>query len=415
MIETLFRRTSLLIRLQEGPFGPYLEELSTELQQQGYSTHTIRVSLQAADRFTRWLVQQKLTLSDAHKDNQARFLASLGRCPAGGWPSGVQGLHHAIGLLQRKGIVRPPEEFALTSPVEQWLVRFEYYLAHTVGAALHTRQRYGPIVQRFLTGRFGNREPEWLTLQADDLTAFVRQEAIRLQGYGRKVPAVALRAFLRFLVGEGVIRDGLAAAVPTLRQWQHAHLPLPLTAEQVTAVLATCAKHTATDLRDRAILLLLVRLGLRASEVVQLQLDDLDWRASSLRLRVGKTRQERVLPLLAEVGTTLTDYLQHGRPHTTSCQVFLHSAPPHRPFQGASAVSQIAHRRLVRAGVPAQPGLGAHRFRHTIASQMVCVGASFKEVADVLGHHSLQTTGIYAKLNLPALSQVALPWNGGAQ
>src|SRR3954453_6396004 len=116
MIETLFHRTSLLVRLQEGPFGPYLEELSTELQQQGYSTYTIRVSLQAADRFTRWLVQQKLTLSDAHKDNQARFLASLGRCPAGGWPSGVQGLHHAIALLQRKGIVRPPEEFGKSSP-----------------------------------------------------------------------------------------------------------------------------------------------------------------------------------------------------------------------------------------------------------------------------------------------------------
>lgn len=161
-------------------------------------------------------------------------------------------------------------------------------------------------------------------------------------------------------------------------------------------------------------LLLLSRLGLRAKEIVGMQLNDIDWINGSLLVRSTKTHCQRALPLARDVGEALVDYLQHGRPTTASRTVFLTHRAPFLPLKGASAVTSAVKRLLAKAGIERRSS-GAHLFRHTAATQMVNRGASFKEVADVLGHQKLQTTTIYAKLDLAALSEVALPWPGGAQ
>ena len=242
-------------------------------------------------------------------------------------------------------------------PIEQWLLRFDGYLQRVVGAAPSTRQRYRPLLSRFLVSRFGSNEPDWSNLLADDLTLFAQTEATRAKGFGRKVPGAALRSFLRFLVAEGLVRDGLSAAIPSPRQYLHSTLPARATSEQVAAVLACCQDGTSVGLRDHAVLLLLTRLGLRALEITRLTLEDLDWREGRVRIRAGKTHRERVLPLSEDVGLALASYLRHGRPPTAARAVFLDAQPPNRPWCGASAVSQLAHRRLMRAGFPAQPWL----------------------------------------------------------
>ncbi len=145
-----------------------------------------------------------------------------------------------------------------------------------------------------------------------------------------------------------------------------------------------------------------------------MSLDDIDWLGGRIVLTPGKTHRERILPLSTEVGSALAAYVIGGRPKSDSRIFFLRSLPPYEPLEGASAVSRIARRRLLESGYPAGPRIGAHLFRHTVASAMVCHGATFKDVADVLGHRSLQTTSIYAKLDLAALSKVALPCSGGA-
>jgi integrase/recombinase XerD len=161
--------------------------------------------------------------------------------------------------------------------------------------------------------------------------------------------------------------------------------------------------------------LLLARLGVRANEVVRLRLKDVDWRSGKIFIRPGKTHNERVLPLSQEVGDALAEYLTKARPQSESLRLFLNYRPPFLPLAGASAVSKIAKRALLNSGFEQGPLIGAHNFRHTVASAMVSKGASFKDVADVLGHQSLETTGIYAKLDLKALAKVALPWRGGAK
>jgi site-specific recombinase XerD len=205
----------------------------------------------------------------------------------------------------------------------------------------------------------------------------------------------------------------LEAAAPSPPPWKYAALPLRLTPEEVEQVLAVYHEGSALSVRNRAILFLLARLGLRAQDVVSLSFDNIHWAEGRLDLQPGKSRRARTLPLPQDVGQAMVAYVQSGRPPSASRQVFVRSRPPFRSLTSA-AVWAIVRQAFTRAGIVVPPGVASHIFRHTVASQMVNHGASFKDVADVLGHQSIQTTGIYAKLELEALAAVALPWGGGA-
>jgi len=200
---------------------------------------------------------------------------------------------------------------------------------------------------------------------------------------------------LRFLISEGQVTIGLEAAVPMPRQWALASLPHHLSKEQVSQVLAVCRNTKPNELRNTAVVLLLAWLGLRAGEVASLCLEDIHWAEGRLLIRAGKSHQERTLPLGEQMGRGLVEYLQHRRPRTVHRHVFLQCHAPYGPLTNV-AISHIARRALQRAGITVtRPG--AHVFRHTVATEMVRGGASFPQVADVLGHESLQTTAIYAK------------------
>ncbi len=295
---------------------------------------------------------------------------------------------------------------------DPWLADYDDHLQRVVGAAPATRQRYGTTVRRFLSSCFGTGTPDWAILSVETVVDFIRQETATKTGHGRSAPAVAVRSFLRFLAVRGVVPAGLDRAIPAIRRWRHASLPPRLSTAQVDQLVAAVGAGP-TARRDRAILLLLARLGMRAGEVVRLDLDDLDWRNGLVRLPIGKGRRERVLPLPQEVGAALADYLRHDRPAAQSRRVFLKATPTAQPFGGPAAISRLVKRRLARAGVSLPGRIGAHLLRHTAASQMANRGASFKDIADVLGHQSLQTTALYAKLDLDTLAGVALPWIGG--
>lgn len=179
-------------------------------------------------------------------------------------------------------------------------------------------------------------------------------------------------------------------------------------------MLAVYHDGTAIALRNRAVLFLLARLGLRAQDVVSLCLDDIDWADGRIDLRPGKSRRARNLPLPHDVGQAVVSYVQGGRPQSASRQVFLRTRPPFRSLT-SGAVGVIVRDAFKHAGIVVPPGVASHIFRHTVASRMVNHGTSFKDVADVLGHQSIETTGLYAKLDLEALAAVALPWGGEAQ
>jgi len=190
-------------------------------------------------------------------------------------------------------------------------------------------------------------------------------------------------------------------------------IPRAIPADQVPQLLTSINRHTAIGRRDYAILLLLARLGLRSCEVAFLDLDDIDWKAGRFSVR-GKSGRRTELPLPNDVGKAIVEYLQHGRPQSTSRRVFLRGKAPIRGFLGQSAIGSLVRHALKRAGIHA-PTMGAHQFRHALAVHMLRQGASLAEIGEVLGHRNPQTTTIYAKVDLDALRKLALPWPGGVR
>jgi integrase/recombinase XerD len=415
MIDTYFSRTSTLDHLRSGPLGADLDALASDLQRQGYARDSIRHYLRGCDQFARWLVQHGHAVTEVTPPLVQRYISELKRSPSGALPKAAEGLSHLHTYWQQQHRLPAAYPPAPETAAEQWLRRYAQYLEQVCGMATSTRHHYVRMARRFLTACFGTRPVEWQALQAHHVADFVRHEAATKHGGGRKLPSTTVRSVLRFLVFSGDLAPGLEAAALTPRQWTHATLPACLTPDEVDRVLALATDETPAALRNRAILMLLARLGLRAHEVSALCLEDLNWPEAHLLIRSRKSHHERILPLAHDVGMSVADYLRRGRPATTSRVVFVHGRAPFAPFADAAAISRIAARACVRAGVTGHPRLGAHAFRHTAASTMVNRGASFKEVADILGHQSLQTTSIYAKLDLDALAAVALPWIGDGQ
>jgi len=222
-----------------------------------------------------------------------------------------------------------------------------------------------------------------------------------------------VRSFLQYGRYLGDIRADLHASVPTVANWSMAGIPKSISASQVHSLLAQCDRRTAIGRRDYAVLLLLARLGLRGGEVVELTLDDLDWDEGAIRIRGPARRCDR-LPMPADVGAALVDYLRDGRPACPARNVFIRSRAPRRGLLGPSAVSCIVFRALRRAGIESHCK-GAHLLRHSLATQMLGNGASLSEIGEILRHRNPQTTTIYAKVDLASLHALALPWPGGVQ
>ena len=301
-----------------------------------------------------------------------------------------------------------------TGSIEDLLADFDQHLEGQRGCTEGTRKHYQREARALLARVFPDQRINWVELSAEQVAEFVSGRAQKLSLVSRQNPATAIRSFLRFLIGEGLIRAGLEGAIPPIWRSKHATIPRHVSVEQLESMLASCSPDGPLAMRDRAMILLSARLGLRPSEVLRLVLQDLDWTTGCVLIRAGKTGRERVLPLPEDAGAALASYLHKARPVSTERAVFLSSAPSHPPLRGNGFVAKLVNRLLRQAGIGA-PCSGAYVLRHTLATTMVRRGASFKQVADILGHSSLTTTGIYAKLDLPSLAQVALPWPGGAQ
>lgn len=226
---------------------------------------------------------------------------------------------------------------------------------------------------------------------------------------GLKRTVTTLRSWLRYHAAMGWCDPGLVAAVPTIADWKSHHLPRGLKSADVERLLAACDPSTATGRRDRAILLLLARLGLRAEDVRSLRFEQIDWARGRIAL-TGKGRRESRLPLPQEVGDALLAWLENGRPLVGDPHVFLRYTAPWRPFTESAAISKIVRRAILRAGLKDVPSHGAHLLRHSAARAALEDGASLEAIGTMLRHRSIETTARYAKVDLKALGAIAQPW-----
>ena len=410
MIEVLFKQRSTLDRLQSGPLAQYLPSIADALHQEQYPPETIRRYLRVADGLGRWLSKRGLTLAEKDETILALYRARTGRRKKGQLRAAGRGLTKVLALLRRQHVVSSAR---IAETEDDTLVAaFNAHLQHVAGLMPGTRSQYLRHATLFLKAVFSTARFDVTKVTPEAITDFVRGQAAKLKPSSCAAPATSMRVFLRFLITYHGLPVGVVGAVPTIRQWKLASLPRHLSAEDVDRALATCDEQSPVGKRDRAILLLLVRLALRAGEVGRLRLSDVDWREGEVRIHSPKSARERKLPLPCDVGQSLAEYVQNGRPRNAQPFLFLRTRAPFSPITGSSTVSCIAKRHLKLAGISIR-GLSAHSFRHTAATRMVRRGVGFKQVADVLGHRLLETTNIYAKLDEDSLHRVALPWPGG--
>lgn len=426
MIDQAFTCPRVRARLRRNLLCDLLDDYVGQLQTRGYSRNTIRNFLGVVEHFGSWLRAHRHSLSDVNPELIHSFLyVHLPKCrcsrPS---PNKIEMVRPALNYLLR--LMRDRENsFAQagvrlrsfagclllerTDRIAAILDSFCRHLRETHGQSEATTRARAYFARKFLEKKFGQGPLRWNTLRPDDVISFVVGYAKRWRRTSTVVVATSLRSFLRYLQVRGWCKPVLIAAIPRLAKWRLSRLPRVMSDEQLNAFLAAFDQSTARGRRDYAMALCQVDLGLRACEVAGLRLEDLDWNLATLRTPAGKIGRHRELPLTARAGRAIADYLRHGRPTTCCRHVFVR----HQLLQGTPLNTAVIQTAMHRAYVQV-PGcehwVGTHALRHTAATRLYRHGAKLKEVADVLGHRSLDTTGIYIKVDLPRLTAVALPW-----
>lgn len=392
-----------------GPLKPYARGYATELSQQGYTRFSAGSQMRLAAHLSRWMESEDLDETALTPIAVETFMVAR---RAAGYVDhrSSRALGPLLGYLRELGAAPCVPPVVAITPEEVLLKRYRRYLTMERGLVASTVRYYIDMVRPFLAARVTDGVIDLEHLGAGDVTAFVLAECFRLSVPSAKLMVTALRSLLTFLHVDGVLEWSLTAAVPSVAGWRLAGLPRALEPDQVRRLLASCDRSTLAGSRDFAILTLLSRLGLRACEVAALELEDLDWRAGEILVRGKGDRQER-LPLPTDVGDAVAAYLRHGPPERVACRrVFVRVQAPLGPMT-SSAVTQAVHAAGQRAGLG---NIGAHRLRHTAATEMLRAGAPLTEIGQMLRHRRLHSTAIYAKTDRESLRILALPWPGGA-
>jgi site-specific recombinase XerD len=407
MLETYFPASKMPEHLRSGPSGPYLDGFAAALERQGYSADTAVRYVRAAAHLGHVLAPSGALPCEI--DLQA-FGKHLRTCRCSRSKGGRRNHHTIYGarLFQRHlveiGVCRPA---AVAMPIEsQLVIGFKAWLRKHRGASDATIKLYARDAGRLLPA-LGEDPTSW------DAAAIRRTFMDRASTSGRgtvEKMTASLRAFLRYLAVEGRCRAGLDGAVPAYAHWRLADMPRYLAPDQVNRLIAACDGAAPARRRDRAIVLLLVRLGLRAGDVAQLRLVDIEWQTGSLRV-TGKSRYEVRLPLPQDVGDAIAAYLECRPSLSPSDHVFLRTIAPCRPFRKGDGISSVVKRLMKRAGI-VTPIKGAHTLRHTAATEMLRHGVPLEKIGQVLRHRGVDTTAYYAKADVALLKQIAQPWQG---
>lgn len=391
-----------------GPLAPFAEAYRRELAQRGYTSLTTVSQLRQVARLSRWLQDRGLGAGELDAGRVEEFLTFQ----RGGGGSRSQwsrpGLLCLLDVLHALGVVTCEERVEPVSPIEVLLADYEGHLLTERGLVPGTVKGYVSHARGFLDG-LDDAGQGLAGVTAAEVTSAVLRRSDTVSVATTQYYVSGLRSFLRFCFVEGLVdRDLSQAALPVTGR-RRSSLPKGIAKADADALLRSCDRRTGLGRRDYAVIVTLLRLGLRAGELAGLRLDDIDWRAGEVMVRGKGGRQDR-LPLPAEVGEAIAGYLKRGRPASDLREVFLRARAPFGPIE-PSTVRSTVRRACRRAGIAE---LGAHRLRHTVACEMVAAGVPLVQIAQVLRHNSLQTTAVYARVDIEQLRLLAAPWPGGA-
>lgn len=395
-------------RLRRGPAGIHLDTFADWLADRCYAVATIRSYILAADRFMVWwnCASNGGALPTPNHSSLAAYRAHLtdgdhGDARAHQCSNAYCGARRFLLFLRQLGAI--PHTDPGDRPQLELERRFRNWMRQHRGVRDITLDGYGRVVDRLLKDI--GTEPSLYT--AAQLRAFVHSQSQGCSHSKADTVVTAVRTFVRFLIASQECPDNLQHAIPRVAGWRQAALPRFLEPADIERIIGACDPMTPLGARDRSILLLLARLGLRAGDVAGLRLVDIDWPHGRIRVS-GKSRHTTWLPLPQDVGDALLHYLATGRRAIVSDGVFVTTRAPYTPFISRQ-VSSTAERAIRRAGVEA-PSLGAHLFRHSAATAWLRQGLTLQAIGTLLRHRDVDTTAIYAKVDVDLLSQIAMPW-----
>jgi len=409
MLEHYFKTQSALVHTRPGPAGPFLEGFAEVLAKEQFAVVTVEGNLRAAAHLGTWMESKGLSIRDLDDPLFMEFIRHLANCSCF---TGVScnraknrevraGARRFLAHLRRLGGVSPAPAKA---DLPELVVKFEQWLLFHRGLMASTVAQYRPTIIGLL-GELG--DPAGFTLAA--LRRFVAERSVQIGPEHAKAVLSKIRMFLRFLANQGQCEPSLADGIPPIAHWRLTSLPAYMPPGDVEMILNAPDPSSPVGLRDRAILLLLARLGLRAGDIIHMRLEDIDWASGTFGIN-GKERRPGRLPLPQEVGDALLDYLSKGRPKANCDHVFLSARPPYGPLRTSSAVSDLVVFAANRVGVALPAGQMAHALRHSLATGLVRSGVPFPVIRAVLRHRGDDTTATYAKVDLPSLRKIAQPW-----
>jgi site-specific recombinase XerD len=401
--------------IESAPVGPlytYIEPYIAFVSELGFAPRSVYEQIRIIVMFSRSLLRSGCQIRALDESVIERFLHHELR---GRWPhvAAPATLRRLLALLRRVGAVPPGKPAPLRSPAQQLIDNYQCFLVEERALSPATANSWVRFIDKFLSERFGVSALKFSELQATDITVFVQRHAHQHSPSSAKRLVAALRSFLRYLRYKGLIEVDLDRAVPKVARWSLSSLPKHLPAAAVQRVLDGCDLETSTGRRNHAILLLLARLGLRAGEVVRLNLEDIDWDNALITI-CGKGGHRAQLPLPIDVGQAIAGYLHRDRPRCSSRRLFIRSYAPLNGLGFPNSIAKIVQCALKKAGVESARK-GAHLLRHSLATDMLRNGASLEDIGEVLRHKSPDSTAIYAKVELDALRPLALRWPGGVQ
>lgn len=385
-----------------GPLGIHKQGLGSDLLKRGYSPLSVRNLLRLTAHLSRWIDEHGIRLERLAVEDIDSFVTSR-KQESSRKSMSRAALAPILSYLRRCGAVPASDLGPAQEQLPTALQDYHNYLSRERALTDSTTRHYLAVAQRLLVIR-GSRPIDVAGLAPPDVLAFIQRDSKRYSTGTAKLHVTAVRAFLRYLyVTEQIARD-LSTMVPSIAGWRQTGLPRGLKANEVQRLLATCDRRTHTGRTDFALLLLLIRLGLRCCEAAALELNDIDWRQGQITIR-GKGCEER-LPLPEDVGQALIRHLRVRPRDVDDRHVFLRRRAPMAPWT-VGALKRIVRNRMYKAGIsPPHP----HRLRHTAATRMLNRGASLDQVAQVLRHRSVDTTAIYTKVDHRRLRELCQPW-----
>jgi site-specific recombinase XerD len=390
---------------------PYCEQFMQQLADQGYTTATVRTYDGAAALFCQEVTRRGLRKGELVGRRLSKtHAAALKAMHPNKYNQKRYCLERFIDALVEAGVAeRPKPPKKAPTAVERLRTEYEAYLREQRGLTEATIYHCVRFLDRFMTYRFGATLGDLNDITPADIVKFLREVMGRKTPYRDKTPPTHLRSLFRYLFWSGKTKRDLASSLPRVATGRASHLSRSLKPEEIERLIDAVWAPDPIGRRNYAMLMVLARLGLRAPEVIAIQLDDIDWRTGTILIR-GKGKRHDRMPLPEDAGKAIVDYIRNGR-RGSSRTLFVSHMVPYRPFVNAQILNTVLRAALKETGLrPPQKYIGSHLLRHSLATDMLRKGASLDEIGDVLRHRSRASTAIYAKHDIEGLRSIARAW-----